>query len=275
MNKVARREHAFKNQIPMKTDPVLFAPSHENILGYSTWKSGLESIVNNVVTHIYSKQQCAWLACFNPHSYVVALDDAEFTVALNEADWLVPDGAGIVLASKVLGGSIRQRITGSDIFYALNERMNSIGNFSVFFLGATEECLADIQLRMARDYPNVRFAGCYSPPFKPEYSETEIEAMISAINQAGADVLWVGMTAPKQEKWLHQHSGRLNVKFGAAIGAVFDFYTGRVERSHPFFQRIGLEWLPRLIQEPRRLWRRNFVSTPIFLLKLVQHKVFR
>lgn len=249
--------------------------SAEDILGYATCASSIDCIISSMICHVASTEPCAWLACLNPHSYVVALDDVEFSTALKKADWLVPDGAGIVLASRVLGGAIRQRITGSDIFYALNERMNEVGGFSVFFLGATDECLADIQLRMARDYPNVRFAGCYSPPFKPEYSEAEIEAMISAINRAGADVLWVGMTAPKQEKWLYRHSDRLNVKFAAAIGAVFDFYTGRVKRSHPVFQKAGLEWLPRLVQEPRRLWRRNFVSTPVFLLKLLQRRFFR
>lgn len=256
----------------MKTDSSKFVPQNEDILGYATCASPIDHLIGSVVFHVTSAESCAWLACLNPHSYVVALGDIEFSMALNEADWLVPDGAGIVLASRVLGGVIRQRITGSDIFYALNERMNEIGNFSVFFLGATEECLADIQLRMARDYPNIRFAGCYSPPFKPEYSDAEIEAMISVVNRSGADVLWVGMTAPKQEKWLHRYSDRLNVKFAAAIGAVFDFYTGRVQRSHPVFQKLGLEWLPRLIQEPRRLWRRNFVSTPIFILKLLQCK---
>lgn len=247
----------------------------ENILGYATCTLSVDQLVESVVSAAKLPTRCAWLACLNPHSYVVALDDDEFTLALKYADWLVPDGAGIVLASKVLGGGIRQRITGSDVFYALNARMNEIGNFSVFFLGATEECLADIQLRMARDYPKVHFAGCYSPPFKPEYSEAEIEAMISAINESGADVLWVGMTAPKQEKWIYHYSDRLNVKFAAAIGAVFDFYTGRVKRSHPVFQRMGLEWLPRLIQEPRRLWQRNFVSTPIFLMKLLKSRIFR
>lgn len=259
----------------MAVNKLLTPGSVENVLGYATLASSVEQLVDLVVAHSESNAQCAWLACLNPHSYVVALDDAGFTVALKDADWLVPDGAGIVLASKVLGGAISQRITGSDIFYALNTRMNDIGNFSVFFLGASEECLADIQLCMARDYPNVRFAGCYSPPFKPVYNEAEIEAMISAINESGADVLWVGMTAPKQEKWLHQNSGRLNVKFAAAIGAVFDFYTGRVKRSHPLFQRLGLEWLPRLIQEPRRLWQRNFVSTPVFLMRLVRCRIFR
>ena len=89
--------------------------------------------------------------------------------------------------------------------------------------------------------------------------------MILAINAAAPDVLWVGMTAPKQEKWIRANQDRLNVRFAGAIGAVFDFYTGKIKRSHPVFQRFGLEWLPRLLQEPRRLWRRMFLSAPVFV----------
>lgn len=125
---------------------------------------------------------------------------------------------------------------------------------------------------MARDYSNVRVAGTYSPPFKPTYSDEEMNEMISAVNAAAPDVLWVGMTAPKQEKWIFENRARLNVKFAGAIGAVFDFYTGRVKRAHPMFQRLGLEWLPRLVQQPTRLWRRMFVSAPIFMLHVILTK---
>jgi N-acetylglucosaminyldiphosphoundecaprenol N-acetyl-beta-D-mannosaminyltransferase len=103
--------------------------------------------------------------------------------------------------------------------------------------------------------------------------DVELEAMIAAINQASPDILWVGMTAPKQEKWIHQNLHRLDVRFAAAIGAVFDFYTGRVIRSHPVFQRLGLEWLPRLIQEPGRLWRRMFISAPVFMWHVVRARL--
>lgn len=252
----------------------------ENILGYKLSSFSADNIAEYVCANITARSAndngtCTWLACMNPHSYVASLQDVEFSSALANATWLIPDGFGIILASKVLGGAIRQRVTGSDVFYALNERMNRLGNLSVFFLGASEACLEDIRSRMASDYPNIRFSGCYSPPYTEVYAAAEIERMISAINQARADVLWVGMTAPKQEKWLFQHAGRLNVKFAAAIGAVFDFYTGRVKRSHPIFQKLGLEWLPRLLQEPRRLWKRNFVSTPVFLFRLFRFKFFR
>ncbi len=96
--------------------------------------------------------------------------------------------------------------------------------------------------------------------------------MTDAINTAKPDVLWVGMTAPKQEKWIHQHRDQLDVKFIGAIGAVFDFYTGKVKRSHPVFQKMGLEWLPRLLREPRRLFRRNFVSSPKFLWLVLKQR---
>ena len=218
------------------------------------------------------KRQCAWLACLNPHSYAVSLDDPTFSAALKDADWLVPDGAGIVLASRLTGGSIGERITGSDVFYGLNQRLNAAGGMSVFFFGSTEETLAAITRRMAEDYPNIRVAGVYSPPFKADYTADETDEMLEAINTASPDVLWVGMTAPKQEVWIYRHRERINAKFAAAIGAVFDFYTGNVKRSHPLFQRLGLEWLPRLLQQPGRLWRRMFVSAPVFLWHVLLQK---
>ena len=248
----------------------------ESILGYGVDSYSVEGCADNVFAALSGFDRpkvCAWLACLNPHSYAVALEDKAFSQALNDANWLVPDGAGVVLASRILGGGIQERVTGSDVFYGLHQRMNAAAGMSVFFLGATEETLKLIRERMARDYPNVRVAGTYSPPFKTKYSDNELNEMISAVNAAAPDVLWVGMTAPKQEKWIYENRACLNVKFAGAIGAVFDFYTGRVKRSHPVFQRLGLEWLPRLLQQPKRLWRRMFVSAPIFVLHVFKQRV--
>jgi N-acetylglucosaminyldiphosphoundecaprenol N-acetyl-beta-D-mannosaminyltransferase len=195
----------------------------------------------------------------------MAADSLVFSKALHDADWLIPDGIGVVLASRIRGGAVRGRVTGSDIFLGLTQRLNERGGARYFFLGASEDTLAMIHQRMALDFPNIEVAGTYSPPFRPQYSDSEIDEMIGAVNRARADVLWVGMTAPKQELWIHRVAGRLDVRFAAAIGAVFDFYTGRIRRSHPLFRSIGLEWLPRLLREPKRLWRRTFVSAPAFL----------
>ncbi|SFD91701.1 WecB/TagA/CpsF family glycosyltransferase [Nitrosomonas sp. Nm166] len=252
----------------------------ENIAGYKVGAQSVRACVTDIVSWIKNRKQvrkkdenCRWLACINPHSYAVALNDVVFSRALHAADWLIPDGAGVVFASKLLNGHIRERVTGSDIFQGVLEELNRTNGYSVFFLGSTDETLAAIRARMVVDYPNIRLAGTYSPPFKPVYSKEELDAMVTAINDAAPDVLWVGMTAPKQEKWIYENRTRLNVKFAGAIGAVFDFYTGQVKRSHPFFQRIGLEWLPRLIQQPRRLWRRMFVSAPIFVLHVLRQRL--
>jgi N-acetylglucosaminyldiphosphoundecaprenol N-acetyl-beta-D-mannosaminyltransferase len=126
---------------------------------------------------------------------------------------------------------------------------------------------------MQKDFPNIFVAGTYSPPFKSEYTDLELAEMIQVVNEVSPDLLWVGMTAPKQEKWIYHNQDRLRVKCVGAVGAVFDFYTGQVHRSSPFFQRVGLEWLPRLIQQPKRLWKRMFISAPIFVYNVILARI--
>lgn len=247
----------------------------EKILGYSVNIFSLEECVNRIFD-LLREDKRTWLACFNPHSYVLSLEDKVFSRALKDADWLVPDGAGVVLASRILGGNIKQRVTGSDVFYGLNKRMNAAGSLRVFFMGSTNETLERIRERMADDYPNIKIVGTYSPPFKDVYSGAEVSAMVKAVNSAAPDVLWVGLSAPKQEKFILENRARLNVKFVAAIGAVFDFYSGNVKRdSDSWFVSHGMEWLPRLLQEPKRLWRRMFFSAPVFMWHVVKEKVRR
>lgn len=251
--------------------------AQENVLGYGVVDYSVADCTDAIMDTLMQAngaeaRVCDWLACLNPHSYAVALEDSDFSLALHHANWLIPDGVGVVWASRLLGGHIKERVTGSDIFFGLHQRMNAQGGLSVFFLGASEATLAQIRTRVALDYPHVRVAGTWSPPFKPTYSALELDEMVGAINAARPDVLWVGMTAPKQEKWIFENRARLDVRFAAAVGAVFDFYTGNVKRSHPVFQRLGLEWLPRLLQQPRRLWRRMFVSAPIFVWHTLKAK---
>ena len=233
-------------------------------MGFRVRNDKLITCVNEIREAIDRGDRQQWLACINPHSYVVAQRRTKFQAALRAADWLIPDGAGIVIGSRILGGRIRQRVTGPDFFYALHDLLQVGGKYSVFFLGSTDEALSEICRRMKNDWPNIRIAGTYSPPFKPEFSDAEIDAMVAQVNSAQPDVLWVGMTAPKQEEWVYRALPGLQVPFTAAVGAVFDFYAGNVKRSHPLFGRVGLEWLPRLLREPRRLWRRTLISAPIF-----------
>jgi len=247
--------------------------STENILGYAVTTGSKEDCVSKISEWIENPEGTKYFVCANPHSIEVARKDELFSRALRDADLVVPDGIGVVLASGLLGGMIRERVTGMDIFLGLSETLNSTGNQRYFFLGSAGSNLKKIEEKMKKDFPDITITGTYSPPFKPEFIDEDNRLMIEAINRAAPDVLWVGMTAPKQEKWIYQNKDRLNVKFIGAIGAVFDFYTGNVKRSHPIFQKMGLEWLPRLIQQPRRLWRRNFVSNPMFLLRVFKQRL--
>lgn len=243
----------------------------ENILGYNVNNLSAEACTESLFKSLREGKR-TWLACFNPHSYAVTLKDEIFPHALKDADWLVPDGIGVVLASRLLGGTIKERVTGSDVFFGLNKRMNTAGGMRVFFLGATGETLEIIKQRMIHDYPDIKVVGTFSPPFKSEFSKDDNWLIIRAINQAKPDVLWVGMTAPKQEKWIYKNKDKLDVTFIGAIGAVFDFYAGKVKRSHPAFQKMGLEWLPRLLQEPRRLCDRMLISAPMFLYRVAKQR---
>ena len=125
--------------------------------------------------------------------------------------------------------------------------------------------------RFAHEYPELELAGILSPPFS-QWSATENNAMVAQINAARPDVLWVGMTAPKQEKWVQENRERLKVPVIGSIGAVFDFYAGTYPRAPQWMCGLGIEWLFRLVKEPRRMWRRNFISTPKFVaLVLLRH----
>lgn len=244
----------------------------ENVIGYPVATGNTDAAIKMISAKIRAAEK-HYFVCANPHSLVTADSDQLFKRTILNADLVVPDGAGILLASKILGGSIRERVTGTDVFLRLSKALNKVGGHSCFFLGASEDTLEKIKAKMAVDFPNVAVAGTYSPPYKPEFSDEDNAAMIAVINEVKPDVLWVGMTAPKQEKWIYEHIGQLDVKFAGAIGAVFDFYVGNVKRSHPVFQKLGLEWLPRLLQEPKRLWRRNFISSPLFLMKVIRQRL--
>lgn len=247
----------------------------EDILGYPVTTQDRDACVKQILSWIDSGQKARYFVCANPHSIAEADSDPVFKEALKNADLITPDGVGIVIASKMLGGNIRGRVTGSDIFAGLNAALNERGGYSVFFLGSTEETLGKIRDKMAQEFRNIKAVGIYSPPFKPEFDAVDNRLMIEAINDFRPDVLWVGMTAPKQEKWIYQNEDRLDVKFIGAIGAVFDFFTGNVKRSHPIFLNTGLEWLPRLLREPRRLWQRSLISGPKFLFRVIWTRLIR
>ena len=207
----------------------------------------------------------------NPHSYILAKNDSIFSKALLTSNILLPDGSGIILATRILNNRKIKKIAGSDIHQYLLEQANAVKQ-KVFYLGASENTLQLICQKIQNEFPDIEVA-VYSPPFKSEFSDEDTDKMIATINSFQPDILFVGMTAPKQEKWVYKNQNILNARIIASIGAVFDFYSGTVQRSGPIWIKLGLEWMPRLVKEPKRLWRRNFISTPLFLIDLSIEKL--
>ncbi|MBQ3752219.1 MAG: WecB/TagA/CpsF family glycosyltransferase [Prevotella sp.] len=225
----------------------------------------------------------------NAHSYNVAQKDDIFAQALAGGDYLIPDGASVVKACRWLKGKSQpeERIAGWDLFEfemkRLQERSEKLKvksekceeeseKLKVMFMGSSERVLQLIRERAAKDYPLLEVVA-YSPPYKPEFTADDNAAIISAINAANPDLLWIGMTAPKQEKWTFQHWPQLNVHCHVGtIGAVFDFYAGTARRAPLWWQRHSLEWLYRLLREPRRMWRRYVVGNPLFLWNVFSEK---
>ena len=231
------------------------------LLGYSIFRNSLDSIdfeSNKIINTI------------NPHSYCVANKDLVFKEALENSDILLPDGIGIVWAERFLNGNIVKKIAGYDLFLFLMNKLNN-ENGSVFFLGATEETLEKIKSKSSQEYPNITF-GSYSPPYKLAFSKKDSKIMCDEVNVFNPDILFVGMTAPKQEKWVYAHSDRLDVKVIVSIGAVFDFYAGNINRAPKWMINFGIEWLHRSLKS-RRLLIRNLKSNPIFLYDIIKEKL--
>lgn len=231
---------------------------------------------------VESKEQLAALPggkllinTINAHSYNTALGDPLFAQALMGGGALIPDGISIVKACRWLRAKSqpRERIAGWDLFEhemaRLAARPQGSGRRAVvMFMGSSEHVLSLIRRRMEADYPSLRCVT-YSPPYKPQFTDADNRAIVEAINAAAPDLLWIGMTAPKQEKWAYSHWGELHIDCHVGtVGAVFDFFAGTVERAPLWWQRHGLEWLYRLLREPRRMWRRYVIGNAKLLFNI-------
>lgn len=232
------------------------------VMGYPVFKGSLTDIA------IEGRKVINTL---NGHSYTVAKNDDNFRMALLNSDVLLPDGESIILGAKMLGYRSLQKIAGYDLFLHLMNVLNERGG-KCFFLGASNKTLDKIKAKVEVDFPNVK-VGTYSPPFKQAFDEADNQQMRSVVNGFQPDVLFVGMTAPKQEKWVMSNQESLDAKLICSIGAVFDFYAGTTSRPPEWMINNKMEWLGRLIKEPKRMWRRYILSTPIFFIDIFRTKM--
>jgi N-acetylglucosaminyldiphosphoundecaprenol N-acetyl-beta-D-mannosaminyltransferase len=213
-----------------------------------------------------SRNESRYVCICNAHSVVTAGQDAAFGTVVSEADLATPDGAPVAWMMRKLGKSSQERINGPDLMWKYCEQVAQL-NESIYLYGSTEDTLGKLQSKLLESFPTLRIAGAYSPPFRA-LTELEDCVIVDHINASGAGTVWVSLGCPKQELWMAAHRGRVNSVM-VGVGAAFDYHAGIIRRSPLWMQNAGLEWFYRLVTEPRRLWRRYFVTNTLFIVGAV------
>jgi N-acetylglucosaminyldiphosphoundecaprenol N-acetyl-beta-D-mannosaminyltransferase len=227
------------------------------VLGYNVYSGELSDLD-------YNKKHL--INTFSPNSYGISLTDKEFSTALKNTDILVLDGMGIAVGSILLHGKNIKKIAGQDCFDHFVSKANK-NNWRVFFLGSSESTLQKIIKRLATEFPNVKACG-YAPPFKTVFNEEESRLMVNHINSFNPDILFIGMTAPKQEKWAYQYKDLVDARIITTIGNVFDWYAGNSKRPAKIWIKLRLEWFIRIFHRPEIL-KRNTKNQMLFFRDLL------
>lgn len=217
---------------------------------------------------VIARRERVCLTAAAVHLVMVAGEDAETRDAVSQA-LAVPDGQPLVWAMRALGHGNASRVYGPELMARYCERSAHTGVSMFLYGGRNQGALVELALQLRRRYPGLRIVGGYSPPYRP-LTEEEEEWVAREINASAADVVWVGTGQPKQEKWMAQMRSRLDAPVLVGIGAAFDFHAGLVPQAPAWMQNLGMEWLFRLAQEPRRLWRRYARYNPRFVWGFVR-----
>lgn len=238
-----------------------------NVLGVGVSALSMKLALNTIGGWISQRQQ-HYVCVTGVHGVMESQRDPLLRRIHNAAGLVTPDGMPLVWLSRLHGHGHVERVYGPDLLLALCERSLTTGYRHYFYGGApgVPELLAE---RLQQRFPELHVAGTFSPPFRPLTTE-EDEQIVAAINAAAPDIVWVGLSTPRQEHWMAAHIGRLRAPVLIGVGAAFDFHSGRKRQAPRWIQHSGLEWLFRTMVEPRRLWRRYAVNNPLFVVLVAQ-----
>ena len=241
-------------------------PFTNRILGVNIAITNMQETVNLIMDHLEDIRG-QFICLSNVHTTVMAEKDAEYRKIQNSAFLALPDGSPLALVQRLRGYRSAEQVAGPDLMPALWKATEHTA-YSHYFYGSTPETIEALQKNLGSRYPELKIAGMEAPPFRP-LTEEEDRQTVERINASGADFVWVGLGAPKQEKWMYEHRGRIHgVMFG--VGAGFDFHAGTVKRAPDWMRRHYLECLYRLVQDPKRLWKRYVQTNGKFLLLSVK-----
>ena len=229
-----------------------------DVMGFKVFSDRLEKI------SLGGREGCLLINTISPNSYGISTKDADFSLALKNSDYLVLDGVYFGLSSFFLLGKTIKKNQGPDVFRFFMQRMNEIHG-KVFFLGSSNETLIKIRNKAKNEFPNIQIQY-FSPPFKDVFDNHDDIRIVEAINSFSPDLLFVGMTCPKQEKWAFKNRSNINASLICCIGAVFDWYAGNQKNIHPIWWKLRLGWFKRTIDRPEILLR--YPSIGIFFRDL-------
>jgi len=248
-----------------------------SILKLDISRNKLDEIVKSSISMV--KDGARHYVCVpNAHLAVVANDDSEILNIINNAYFVIPDGMPLVWYSKTFSKPLLQRISGYDFFINYCKYMDREKMSCFFFGGENEEVVKKVISRLREDFSGIKVKGYFVPPFLPEFNGGIKKEIADVINTKKPDIVWVGLSAPKQEKWIYDNIDNLDIGMACGIGAAFNFYSSSVRRAPKWMQKSGFEWLYRAFAEPKRLMKKYFIYNTKFIilvLKDIFKRVFR
>lgn len=237
-----------------------------NILGTEILVTNMADTIERIEKDI-ERLRGQYICVGNVHTTVMAHDDIRYHEVQNKAAFVLPDGKPLSVYSRKHGFPEAERVTGPDLMLRLFERDNGLKHY---FYGGSPETLELLKQKLTEKYPYLRIAGMVSPPYRELNAEEDLEE-IRKINDSHADIIWVGLGAPKQENWMYEHRDKVcGVMIG--VGAGFDYHAGNIKRAPAWMQKLSLEWLYRLMQDPKRLFKRYLVTNTRYLWLLGKDK---
>ncbi|MDP9096823.1 MAG: WecB/TagA/CpsF family glycosyltransferase [Pseudomonadota bacterium] len=244
-------------------------PKRQNVLGVGVSVIDMGAAVRTIQNWIDGRMQ-RYVCVTSVHGVMASQASAELRHIHNEAGMVTPDGMPLAWLLRLAGHTHTSRVCGPELMPAVFAASQSRRDRH-FLYGATEQTLAKLRTGLLAQAPAALIVGCYAPPFRPLTPAEDVE-ITALINAAAPDVVWVGLSTPKQERWMAEHRASLTAPVLIGVGAAFDVHAGLSQRAPALMQRFGLEWLYRVAKEPRRLWWRYFWNNPRFLALLALQK---
>jgi N-acetylglucosaminyldiphosphoundecaprenol N-acetyl-beta-D-mannosaminyltransferase len=241
-----------------------------NILGVGVSTINMRTAVSTIADWVHRREP-HYVCVTGVHGVMECQRDPDLRRIHNAAGLVTPDGMPLVWLLKSAGHRDADRVYGPDLMLALFEHFSD-GSCRHFFYGSTDEVLGRLRKRLLIRFPGASIAGTFAPPFRP-LTPAEDDAVVSIINGSGADIVWVGLGTPKQERWMGEHRARLTAPVLISVGAAFAIHAGVLQQAPYLIQRSGFEWLFRLIVEPRRLWKRYLSNNPKFVLRIAEQRL--